>query len=58
VVMNTFKGGVHEFSLKNNGVGYALDEYNKALIPNEVISKLELLKQKIVKGEIEVPSSR
>jgi len=58
VVMNTFKGGVHEFGLNNNGVGYALDEYNKALIPNAVISNLELLKQKIVKGEIQVPSGR
>ena len=58
VVMGTFTGGVHEFSLKNNGVGYALDEYNKALIPTAVVAKLELLKQKIVKGEIEVPAER
>ena len=58
VVMGTFTGGVHEFSLKNNGVGYALDEYNKALIPSAVVAKLEVLKQKIVKGAIQVPAER
>ncbi len=58
VVMNNFTGGIHEFSLKNNGVAYALDEYNKALIPASVVARLEVLKQKIVKGEIKVPSGR
>jgi basic membrane protein A len=58
VVQRTFKGGVREFSLANNGVGYALDQYNKALIPAGVVSKLELLKQQIIKGQIKVPESR
>jgi len=58
VVMGNFKGGVHEFGLKNNGVGYALDEYNRDLIPDKVVAELEVIKQKIVKGQIEVPSER
>lgn len=55
VVQKTFKGGVREFGLANNGVGYALDEYNKALIPASVVSKLELLKREILAGKIKVP---
>ncbi|MGQ9735151.1 MAG: BMP family lipoprotein [Thermaceae bacterium] len=58
VVRKTFKGGVREFGLANNGVGYALDDYNKALIPQAVVSKLELLKREILAGKIQVPESR
>ncbi len=58
VVQKAFKGGVREFGLANNGVGYALDQYNKALIPASVVSKLEVLKQQIIKGQIKVPESR
>ncbi len=58
VVLDTFTGGIHEFGLENNGVGYAYDEYNKALIPANVISKVELIKKKIINGEIKVPSER
>ncbi len=58
VVQKAFKGGAREFGLVNNGVGYALDQYNKALIPASVVSKLEVLKQQIIKGQIKVPESR
>ncbi|GAB5602725.1 BMP family ABC transporter substrate-binding protein [Thermus sp. FJN-A] len=58
VVQKAFKGGVREFGLSNNGVGYALDDYNKALIPSAVVSKLEVLKQQIIKGQIKVPEKR
>ncbi len=58
VVQNTFKGGVREFGLANNGVGYALDEYNKALIPAQVVSRLEVLRQQIIRGQIKVPETR
>ena len=58
VVQGTFTGGIHEFGLKNNGVGYAYDVYNKALIPAYVVSKVELIKKKIINGEIKVPSER
>jgi basic membrane protein A len=58
VVQKAFKGGVREFGLANNGVGYALDQYNKALVPAGVVSKLETLRQQIIKGQIKVPESR
>jgi len=58
VVQGKFKGGIHEFGLANNGVGYALDEYNEALIPQAVITRLEIIKRQIIDGKIKVPSSR
>ena len=33
---------------------YALDEFNKALIPQEVIDKVEQAKQDIITGKIKV----
>ncbi len=49
-----FQGGVHIYGLENKGVDYALDEYNKALIPQEVIEKVEKAKQDIIAGKIKV----
>ncbi|MCI0339360.1 MAG: BMP family ABC transporter substrate-binding protein, partial [Acidobacteria bacterium] len=40
-VEGKFKGGVHIYGLDNDGVGYAIDEHNKALIPDWVIEKVE-----------------
>jgi basic membrane protein A len=54
----TFKGGVREFGLNNNGVGFALDEYNKALIPQAVINRLAVLRSQIISGAIKVPDKR
>jgi basic membrane protein A len=49
-----FKGGFHVYGLKEDGVGYAMDQYNKDLIPPEVIQEVEAAKQKIINGEIKV----
>lgn len=49
-----FQGGVHVYGLENKGVDYALDEYNKALIPQDVIEKVEKAKQDIIAGKIKV----
>jgi basic membrane protein A len=49
-----FKGGIHVYGLENDGVGYAMDEYNQGLIPKEVIEKVEQAKKKIIAGEIKV----
>ncbi|NOT64268.1 MAG: BMP family ABC transporter substrate-binding protein [Acidobacteria bacterium] len=49
-----FKGGVRVFGLDNDGVGYALDEYNKALIPAAVLEKVEQAKRDIIAGKIKV----
>ena len=53
-VEGTFKGGVHVYGLENKGVDYALDEFNKSLIPQEVIDKVEQAKQDIIAGKIKV----
>src|SRR5215216_4619313 len=53
-VNGQFKPGVHVYGLDNEGVGYALDQYNEKLIPPDVLKKVEEAKQKIIKGEIKV----
>lgn len=54
VVEGRFKGGEHVYGLEIDGVGYALDEYNKALIPPEVIDRIASIKQDIISGRIAV----
>jgi basic membrane protein A len=54
VVAGKFDGGFHAFGLDKDGVAYAMDENNKALIPQDVIEKVEDSKKKIVAGEIKV----
>jgi basic membrane lipoprotein Med (substrate-binding protein (PBP1-ABC) superfamily) len=44
--------GVHLYGLDNDGVGYALDDYNRALIPPEVIVRVEEAKRQIIAGNI------
>lgn len=51
-----FKGGERRFGLKENGVGYAMDTYNAALISNAQVQRLEAVKAKIISGAIKVPS--
>jgi len=53
-----FKGGVYEYGLAEGGVGYVYDKNNEKLIPADVRSKLESLKQDIISGKITVPSTR
>jgi basic membrane protein A len=53
-----FKGGIDQYGLAENGVGYVFDEHNKALIPDDVRARLESLKQDIISGKIVVPSVR
>ena len=50
-----FAGGVRTFDLASGGVDYVYDARNKALIPDEVRAKVEELRGKIVRGEIQVP---
>ena len=54
----TFKGGIYTFGLAQNGVGYVYDEHNRALIPDDVRSRVEQLKADIIAGKIHVPSAR
>jgi basic membrane protein A len=53
-VSGQFTPGVHVYGLENEGVGYAVDQYNERLLTPEMIQKVEEAKQKIIKGEIKV----
>ena len=54
----TFKGGVYQLGLKQQGVGYIFDDNNRALIPDSVRARVEALRTEIVEGRITVPSTR
>jgi basic membrane protein A len=58
VRQGTFRGGVYEFGLKEGGVRYVYDENNRALIPDATRRRLEQLRDEIIAGRIQVPSSR
>ena len=50
----TWKGGVQEFNLKNDGVGYAVDDNNKAILSDAAKAKAEAAKADIISGKIQV----
>jgi basic membrane protein A len=54
----TFHGGIYDLGLAENGVGYVYDEHNKMLIPPNVRARLDGLRQDIISGRIQVPSTR
>ncbi len=53
-VSGKFQGGEHIYGLENEGIGYALDEYNKPLISPDVLKEVDAAKQKIIDGQIKV----
>jgi basic membrane protein A len=53
-----FEGGIYQYGLAENGVGYVYDVNNEKLIPADVRARLESLKQDIIAGKIQVPSTR
>jgi len=53
-VEGKFQGGVHIYGLENDGIGYALDQYNQHLIPDWVIEKVEQARREIIAGKIKV----
>lgn len=58
VMENTFQSGYVELGVKEGGVGISPLKYTKSLIPAEVLTKVETLRQKIASGEIVVPATR
>ncbi len=58
VVRGTFSGGVQNLGLAEDGVGWALDDYNRALIPQGVVEELERIREQIIAGELIVPDYR
>ncbi len=55
VVDGQFEGGLREFGLADDGVGYAVDEYNEALLTEEMLEAVEDARQKIIGGAVSVP---
>jgi len=53
-VAGTLKGGFETFGLKEGGIDYAQNEFNKDLL-GDIPTTLDQLKQKITSGEIKVP---
>jgi len=53
-----FRGGIRQFGLAEDGVGWVYDEHNKMLVPDAVRARLEALKTDIIAGRIVVPSTR
>ena len=58
VKSGTFHGGIFEYGLAEDGVGYIYDANNKALIPDDVRARLEALRADIISGKIQVPNTR
>src|SRR3954468_21242401 len=53
-VSGQFTAGVHVYGLENDGVGYAVDQYNEKLITPEMTQRVEEAKQQIINGQIQV----
>jgi basic membrane protein A len=53
-VNHRFSAGIHVFGLEKDGVGYAMDDFNKDLVTPEAIQEAETAKKKIIAGEIKV----
>lgn len=47
-----FSGGTRILGLKEKGVDYVFDENNKNLLTEEIINKVETIREKIINGEI------
>jgi basic membrane protein A len=54
VVNHQFEGGFHVYGLESDGVAFALDKNNQALIPPDVLKQVDEAKQKIISGQIQV----
>jgi basic membrane protein A len=52
-----FTGGYQEFGVRENGVGYADNEYNRAIVA-PFKSKLEEIRNRIIAGDIKIPIGR
>lgn len=50
-----FSGGTVRFGLQNEGIDYAVDQYNDKILTPEMRTKLSSLKTEIIKGKIRVP---
>ena len=56
VASGGWTGGVHDFGLAEDGVGWVYDERNQGLIPAAAKAKVDSLRSAIIAGSIQVPS--
>ena len=50
-----FQAGVQHYGLQDQGVDYAVDQYNEKVLTAETRKKLDALKAEIIAGKIQVP---
>lgn len=53
-----FTSGMQVFGLKEEGVGFVYDDNNRNLIPEDVYKKVMALRDDIIAGRIQVPTTR
>jgi basic membrane protein A and related proteins len=53
-VRGRFQGGVHSYGLADGGIGYAIDAYNRGLIPPAVEREVEVARERIVRHDLVV----
>lgn len=58
LIEGRFSGGLQTLGLAEDGVGYAVDQYNSALIPQETLDALNTIEQQIISGQLIVPDYR
>jgi basic membrane protein A len=54
----SFRSGKQVYGLKEGGVGIIYDDNNKAIIPDDVHTRLESIREEIIQGKIQVPTTR
>jgi basic membrane protein A len=52
-----FEGGLHELGLAEEGVGFIANEKNRHLLPLDVVTKVNKLREQIIAKQIVVPAS-
>lgn len=58
VARGSFQGGLVSLGLRENGLGYALDTYNQALLSESLRREVNAIRQSIIAGRIVVPDKR
>jgi len=56
IVDGEFQGGLREFGLADDGISYAVDEYNESLLTEDMLAAVEAARQSIIDGVVSVPT--
>jgi basic membrane protein A len=49
-----FRGGIRVYGLENEGIGYAVDEFNRGLLDRDLLERVETARAEIVSGLLRV----